>query len=396
MRSVAVVGASLAGLSTVRALRAQGFDGRVVVVGDEPHLPYDRPPLSKGFLTGAAGTGDLALLGEQDDALDVEWRLGAAATGFDPSTRTVTLAGGEQVGADAVVLATGSRARRLPGTDRLAGVHVLRTLDDAVALRDALAAGGPLVVVGAGFIGGEVASSARSLGLDVTVVEAQATPLCAQLGDEMGAAVGRLHVGHGVRLLTGVGVARLVGTDRVEAVELVDGTVLPAATVVVGIGAQPNVEWLAGSGLDVTGGVRTDAACATDAPGVVAVGDCARSFDVHLRRHVRAEHWTHALHQPATAAATLLGAPAPYTEVPYFWSEQYGLHVQLAGTPARGDVLTVVHGSLAELSFVVTYERGGALVAVLGVGAGGPFARERRRLRTAAAARLADGDRLAG
>jgi NADPH-dependent 2,4-dienoyl-CoA reductase/sulfur reductase-like enzyme len=224
--------------------------------------------------------------------------------------------------------------------------------------------------------------------VDVTVVEAQATPLCAQLGDEMGAAVARLHAAHGVHLRTGTGVARLVGTDRVEAVELADGTLLPADTVLVGIGAQPNVEWLESSGLDVTGGVLTDATCATAAPGVVAVGDCARSYDVHTGAHVRAEHWTSALQQPAAAAATLLGRPTPCTGVPYFWSEQYGLQVQLAGTPARGDVLTVVHGSLDEPSFVVTYERGGELVAVLGVGAGGPFARWRRTLRTSAAARL--------
>ena len=387
MRSVTVVGASLAGLSTVRALRSQGFDGRLVVVGDEAHPPYDRPPLSKAFLT--ASEVDLALLTEQDEALDVEWRLGVPAAHLDPATRAVTLADGGQVAGDAVVLATGARARRLPGTDALTGVHVLRTLDDATALRGALAAGGALVVVGAGFIGAEVASSARSLGLDVTVVEAQDTPLCAQLGNEMGAAVARLHTDHGVRLLTGVGVARLLGSSRVEAVELADGTVLPANTVVVGIGAQPNVEWLADSGLDVSGGVRTDAACATAVPGIVAVGDCARSYDVHSRRHVRAEHWTHALQQPATAAATLLGRPEAYTGVPYFWSEQYGLQVQLAGSPAQGDALTVVHGSLEELSFVVTYERGGELVAVLGVGAGGPFARWRRTLRTTAAARLA-------
>lgn len=389
MRSVTVVGASLAGLSAARALRAKGFDGRIVVVGDEPHLPYDRPPLSKTFLTGAASSDDLRLLGEQDEQLGVEWRLGERAVALDPATRTTTLAGGEQVSSDAVVLATGARARRLPDTDDLAGVHVLRTLDDAVALRDALAAGGALVVVGAGFIGGEVASSARSLGVDVTVVEAQDTPLCAQLGELMGAVVGRLHTEHGVRLRTGVGVARLVGTGRVEAVELVDGTVLPADTVVVGIGAQPNVEWLADSGLDVAGGVRTDATCATAAPGVVAVGDCARSYDVHTARHVRHEHWTSALQQPATAAATLLGRPAPSSDVPYFWSEQHGRMVQLAGTPAGGDVLTVVHGSVDDRSFVVTYERAGDLVAVLGVGAGGPFARWRGTLRTAAAARLA-------
>lgn len=387
MRSVTVVGGSLAGLSAARALRTQGFDGRLVVVGDEPHAPYDRPPLSKAFLT-ADEPVDLALLGEQDEDLGLEWRLGVRAAALDPATRTVTLADGTAVEGDAVVLATGARARRLAGTGHLAGVHVLRTLDDAVALRAALAGGGALVVVGAGFIGAEVASSARSLGLEVTVVEAQPTPLAGPLGAEMGAVCASLHAEHGTRLLTGTGVARLVGTDRVEGVELLDGTLLPADVVVVGVGAQPDVEWLESSGLDVRGGVRTDATCATGAPGVVAVGDCALSYDLHAGRHVRSEHWTHALQQPATAAATLLGGAAPYTGVPYFWSEQYGLHLQLAGTRADGDEVTVVHGSVADRSFVSTFTRAGELVAVLGVGAPGPFNRWRRALRTAAAARL--------
>jgi NADPH-dependent 2,4-dienoyl-CoA reductase/sulfur reductase-like enzyme len=389
MDSVTVVGASLAGLSTVRALRSRGYEGRVVVVGAERHAPYDRPPLSKAFLAGTATEADLALLGEDDEDLGVEWRLGVPAAGLDAAERAVTLADGEVVRGDAVVLATGSRARQLPGAAGLAGVHVLRTLDDAVALRDDLAAGGRLVVVGGGFIGAEVASTARARGLVVTVVEAMPTPLAGPLGTEMGAVCGSLHADHGVRLLTGVGVAGLVGTDRVRAVDLLDGTRLPADVVVVGVGAQPNVEWLADSGLDVAGGVATDATCATTAPGIVAVGDCARSYDVHARRPVRIEHWTHALQQPATAAATLLGASAPYTGLPYFWSEQYGIQVQLAGSRAEGDVVTVVHGSIEERSFVATYEREGRLVAVLGVGATGPFSRWRRTLRAAAAADVA-------
>ena len=386
--SVTVVGASLAGVSTVRALRAQGFGGRITVVGAEVHEPYDRPPLSKVFLT-APDEPDADPLVQGDEDLDVEWRLGVRAAGLDPSTRIVTLDDGAHLVSDAVVLATGARARRLPGTDGLAGVHTLRTLDDARALRAELRAGGSLVVVGGGFIGAEVASSARSLGLDVTVVEALATPLAGPLGTTMGAAVAGLHADHGVHLRTGVGVARLLGHDRVEAVELADGRRLAADVVVVGIGAQPDVAWLADSGLDVDGGVRTDATCATGAPGVVAVGDCALAHDVHAGRHLRAEHWTHALQQPATAAATLLGSPAPYTAVPYVWSDQYGLHVQLAGWTAGADEPTVVHGSIADRSFVATYERDGQLVAVLGVGAPGPFTRWRRRLRTAAAARLA-------
>ncbi|MDP9394345.1 MAG: FAD-dependent oxidoreductase [Actinomycetota bacterium] len=386
MGSVTVVGASLAGLSTVRALRSRGFDGRVVVVGAEPHAPYDRPPLSKAFLAGTATETDLALLGEDDAELGVEWRLGVPAAGLDAAEHAVTLADGDVVRSDAVVLATGSRARQLPGAHELAGVHVLRTLDDAVALRDDLAAGGRLVVVGGGFIGAEVASTAQARGLVVTVVEAMPTPLAGPLGPEMGAVCGALHADHGVRLLTGVGVAGLVGTDRVQAVDLLDGTRLPADIVVVGVGALPNVEWLVDSGLDTAGGIATDASCATTAPGIVAVGDCARSYDVHARRPVRIEHWTHALQQPATAAATLLGGSAPYTGLPYFWSEQYGLQIQLVGSRAEGDVVTVVHGTVDERSFVATYEREGRLVAVLGVGATGPFSRWRRTLRAAAAA----------
>jgi NADPH-dependent 2,4-dienoyl-CoA reductase/sulfur reductase-like enzyme len=388
-RSVTVVGASLAGLSAVRALREQGYDGRVTVVGDEPHLPYDRPPLSKGFLTGAVDETALHLLGEQDDALDVTWRLGTAAVRLDPGRHAVVLADGDEVVSDAVVLATGSRARTLPGELPRTGVHVLRTLDDARALRDDLARSSSLVVVGGGFIGAEVASSARSAGLEVTVVEAQDAPLQGPLGAAMGEAVGRLHGDHGVHLRTGVGVAGLLGRERVEQVELLDGARLDADLVVVGVGAAPEVEWLAGSGLDTAGGVLTDARGATDAPGVVAVGDCARSYDVHAGRPLRAEHWTHALQQPASAAAALLGVDAPYTAVPYVWSEQYGVHVQLAGRPERGDAVTVVHGSVEDRSFVATYERAGELVAVLGLAAPGPFGKQRRRLRAAAAERLA-------
>jgi len=385
--SVTVVGASLAGVSTVRALRAQGFDGRITVVGAEPHAPYDRPPLSKVFLTAPDEPSPDPLVRDDED-LGVEWHLGARAVALDPVPHTVTLDDGTRISADAVVLATGARARRLRAAEGLAGVHVLRTLDDARALRAQLATGGSLVVVGGGFIGAEVASSARSLGLDVTLV-ASRDPLTGPLGASMGAAVADLHADHGVRLRTGVGVIGLLGSARVEAVELGDGTHLAADAVVVGIGAEPDVGWLAGSGLDVDGGVRTDATCATAAPGVLAVGDCGLAYDVHAGHHRRVEHWTHALQQPATAASTLLGAPAPYTAVPYVWSDQYGLHVQLAGWTSGADEPTVVHGSTADRSFVATYERDGELVAVLGVGAPRQFTTWRRTLRAAAAARLA-------
>ncbi len=384
MRRVVVVGAALAGLSAARALREQGYDGQLVLVGDEQHRPYDRPPLSKAFLTGSADRADLDLLSPADDALDISWRLGVPATGLRTAERTVVLADGHELVADGVVLATGARARTLSGLAAPPGVHTLRSVEDAVALRDDLARAGSLVVVGAGFIGAEVASSARSLGLSVTVVEATDTPLAGPLGNQLGAVCAALHAEHGVRLLTGTGVARLVGGERVTAVELADGTYLPAEVVVVGVGAQPNVEWLAGSGVEIDGGVLTDAFCATNVPGVVAVGDCASSFDPVLGRHRRIEHWTHALQQPATAAATLLGQRAAPSRaaVPYFWSEQYGRQLQLAGSHQHGDVVTVVEGSTDSRSFVATYERDGRLVAVLGLDGGSAFARWRRTLRT--------------
>ena len=382
--TVAVVGASLAGLSAARALREQSYDGRVVVIGDEVHAPYDRPPLSKQFLAGTATLDDIALGTPDDEDLGLEWRLHTTAVGLDRLSRSVLLADGSEVRADGVVIATGARARHLPGGHRLDGVHVLRTLDDAIALREDLAAGGRLVVIGAGFIGAEVASTARGLGLDVTVVETQPVPLAGPLGSDMGAVCAGLHADHGTRLLVGTGVAALVGTGRVEAVELTDGTHLPADVVVVGIGAAPNIEWLAHSGVALGNGVLTDARGSTTIPGVVAVGDCAATWSVTAERHVRIEHWTSALEQPATATATLLGAggPAP-TPVPYFWSDQYGARIQFAGSRREGDVARVVEGSCADRSFLVVYERDGHPVAVLGMDQPRQFTRWRRQLRSA-------------
>jgi NADPH-dependent 2,4-dienoyl-CoA reductase/sulfur reductase-like enzyme len=382
--TVAVVGASLAGLSAARALREQSYDGRIVVIGDEVHAPYDRPPLSKEFLAGTASLDDIALGAPDDEALAVEWRLGTTAVGLDHLSRSVLLADGSEIRADGVVLATGARARRLPGSDGLAGVHVLRSLDDAIALRADLAAAGRLVVIGAGFIGAEVASTARKLGLDVTVVETQPVPLAGPLGADMGAVCAGLHADHGTRLLTGTGVAGLLGTGRVEAVELTDGTRLPADVVVVGIGATPNIEWLAHSGVALGNGVLTDARGATAIPGVVAVGDCAAAWSASAERHVRIEHWTHALEQPATAVATLLGTggPAP-TPVPYFWSDQYGARIQFAGSRREGDVARVVEGSCADRSFLVVYERDEHPVAVLAMNQSRLFTRWRRQLRSA-------------
>jgi NADPH-dependent 2,4-dienoyl-CoA reductase/sulfur reductase-like enzyme len=380
MRSVTIVGASLAGLSAARALRAQSFDGRIVVVGDETHEPYDRPPLSKSFLAGKATVADIALSTEDDAALDLDWRLGTTAARLAPAHRAVELDTGEELVCDGVVLATGARARTLPGS-ALAGVHTLRSLDDALALRDDLAAGGPVVVIGAGFIGAEVASTARTLGLDVTVVEARPTPLEEPLGAEMGAHVAALHADHGTRLITGVGVAGFAGVARVHAVRLADGRELPAATVVVGVGATPNVEWLAGSGVELDPGVRTDAWCATGVPGVVAVGDCASSYHHFAGEVLRLEHWTNAMTQPEIAAATLLGRrAAPHQTPPYFWSDQYGVRLQFAGHRRAGDVVDVVDGDPAARSFAAVYRRGGRPAAVLCLNQPKLFGRLRRQL----------------
>ena len=378
---VAVVGASLAGLAAIRALRRQSFDGAIIAIGAERHRPYDRPPLSKGFLTGECTAADLAL-DDPDDNLDVQWRLGTAAVRLDTRHRGIVLADGTEIRVDGVIVATGARARRLPHTGGLANVHTLRTLDDATALRAALRHGGRLVVIGAGFIGAEVASSARSLGLDVTVVEALPTPLAGPLGVEMGSVCARLHAEHGVRLRTGTGVARLTGSERVEAVELADGTRLPADVVLIGVGAQPNVEWLAGSGLAIAGGVVTDAAGATNVPGVVATGDCAASYHPYVGRTVRFEHWTHAHEQPATAVATLLGRPPrDNAAVPYFWSDQYGVRLQFAGHRQEGDTVRIVDGDPEQRGFLAVYERAGHPVAVLGMDRPKLFTRWRRQLR---------------
>ncbi|MEW2248873.1 FAD-dependent oxidoreductase [Streptomyces sp. NPDC006975] len=388
--SITVVGASLAGLSTVRALRAEGYDGGIFVVGEERHLPYDRPPLSKDFLKGDIDADALAL-GDADeyDSLGVEWLLGERAVRLDPADRSLTLSGGRRLRTDGVVIATGASPRTLPGTDGLAGVHTLRTLDDARALRAELLDGLPrVVVIGAGFIGAEVASTAHRLGLHVTVVEALDVPLERQLGRTMGLVCASLHTDHGVRLLTGTGVAGLTGTERVTGVRLADGRELPADIVVVGVGVRPATDWLAGSGVPVDDGVVCDAGCATGIPGVVAVGDVARCPHPFTGRHARIEHWSNAGEQARTAARTLLtGVPAaaPVT-APYFWSDQYQVRIQLAGHVAPGAEPEIVDGDVDSRTFTAVYRRADIPVAVLSLNQPKLFNRLRRSLTPAVAA----------
>jgi len=381
LESVLVVGASLAGHATARALRSQGFDGRITLVGEERERPYDRPPLSKGFLAGRVEAADLALEAAGED-LQVEWLLGHAATALDVADTAVTLDDGRRLVADAVVLATGSRARRLPGgtaAHDLAGVHTVRNLADARALRAELLPGVRVVVVGAGFIGAEVASTVHGLGLEVTVVEAAPAPLSGPLGVELGLAVATLHARHGVHLECGVPVAGLLGRDRVTGVELVDGTVLPADVVVVGIGSMAATDWLASSGLDVVGGVACSSTGAV-APGVWAVGDCAAWYDPVRGLPHRLEHWTDALERPVAMVRAMLGQSAGTARAPYFWSEQYGVMIQFAGRHLGGEQITIEAGSPATSDVFATYRRDGELVAVLGMNQPKLFTRARRSL----------------
>jgi 3-phenylpropionate/trans-cinnamate dioxygenase ferredoxin reductase subunit len=370
--TIAIVGASLAGLRSAQALRRLGFAGRLVAIGDEPHLPYDRPPLSKEVLAGKWDAARTNLLRPEDEGLGVEWRLGERAAGLDLAAREVVLASGERVAHDALVIATGSAARRIPKLPALAGVHVLRTLDDALALRAELERAPRVAVIGAGFIGAEVAATCRARGLEVAMLEALPAPLERGLGREMGTLLGEIHRDHGVDLRCNASVARLLGEGRVEGLELADGTRIPADVVVVGIGSVPNTAWLESSGLELVDGVLCDASCrATRAPRVVAAGDVARWPNELFGETMRIEHWTNATEQADHAAATLLAGEsggAPFRPVPFVWSDQYDCKIQIAGRIAPGDEACLVDGSLAERRFVVAYGRHGKLTGALGLG----------------------------
>ena len=364
MENVVVVGASLAGFRAVEELRHQGYDGHLTVIGAEAHLPYDRPPLSKQILAGTWETDRLPLtpIGKEIDDLDVDWRLGVAASGLDLGTRQVELADGTRVPYDGLVIATGAGVRTLPGQPELEGLHLLRTVDDCLALRADLDAGPQrVVVVGAGFIGAEVAATVRQRGLEVTLLEALPAPLQRVLGDSMGAVCGDIHRDHGVdlRLSTGVAGFEGDGRGRLRGIRLSDGTTIETDVAVVGVGVTPNTGWLDGSGLTLDNGVVCDATCSA-APDVVAAGDIARWPNNRFGEVMRVEHWENAQEQGAHVARRLLGHLEPYEPVPWFWSDQYDRKIQLAGRSSADDEVQIIDGSIEERRFVALYGRAGA------------------------------------
>ncbi|MFI1496443.1 NAD(P)/FAD-dependent oxidoreductase [Streptomyces platensis] len=409
-RPIAVVGASAAGLAAAEALRRGGWRGPLTLIGEEPHLPYDRPPLSKQLLHGAWEPDRLRLRTEDQLApLDLDLRLGTRATGLDVATRTLTLDGGERLGCAGVIIATGVAARTLPGADRIAGVHTLRTLDEALALRGRLANGGTpeggrrrLVIVGNGVLGCEAAAVARELGHEVTLVGIDETPMAAAVGTEVGALLAEEHRARGVRLRTGAvdgfetAPADPAGTGdpQVTAVRLAHGGAaaggeggsrLPADLVLLAIGSRPAVEWLADPALDTTDGLRCDAYCAA-APGIYAAGDVARwDHPVH-GRPLRFEHRMNATEQGMAAARNLLAelaatAPAPragddaptqerrpFAPVPYFWSDQYDLKLQAYGLTAGADRVEATVLDRARRRLLALYGRDGRAVGVLAAG----------------------------
>lgn len=366
-RRVVVVGASAAGLTAAETLRRKGYDGPLTLIGEEPHAPYDRPPLSKQVLAGTWEPARTALRRPDDyTRLGLDLRTGRRATALDPGRRTVRLDGGEDVAYDALVIATGVTPRRLPTGHDLEGVHVLRTLDDALRLREHLRRGPRLAVVGGGFTGAEVAATARTLGLHTTLVCPGPAPLAERLGPGIGRLVAGVHTDHGVRLRTGVRVTSLAGSHgHVTGVNLADGSHVAADAVVVAVGSVPATDWLRTSGLDIADGVRCDAYCRA-APGIYAAGDVARRPDPRLGTPVRVEHRTNAADQAVVAARNLLGAREPYTPLPYFWTDQFDTRIQAYGTCAPGAEIRVVHGSPAQRAFVALYSENGRVTGALG------------------------------
>ncbi|MFD6064040.1 NAD(P)/FAD-dependent oxidoreductase [Rhodococcus wratislaviensis] len=370
-RTVVVVGAAAAGLAVVETLRREGFDGKLILVGEEEHAPYDRPPLSKQILSSAWEVDRLPLRAQSEiDALALDLRLGVRATSLHVEDQHISLSDGSRVEYDTLVVCTGVRARRLPGDDgELDGVHVIRSIEDALSLKSRLSTGSRLVVVGAGFLGSEVAAVARELGAEVTMVEPTPVPLAQAVGEDVGRSLSRTHIAHGVDLRTGVTVSSLMRDgDRVTGVRLEDGTELVADNVLVGIGSIPNTEWLEGSGLTIADGLVCDEYCLAG-PNVYSAGDVARWHNPLFGVSMRIEHRTNASEQGMAVARNILAEnPVPFAPVPYFWSDQYNIKIQAHGYLRGHDDCVVVEGSFEEGCFLVAYRKGDRLVGALSVG----------------------------
>jgi len=386
LSKIVIAGASLAGLRAAEAFRQLGYEGSLSLIGDEDCLPYDRPPLSKEILKGDWEADKTALVRDRErfDALELDLRLGRRANALDTRARTVTLDDGSELPFDGLLIATGASPRKLPNQDALEGVSVLRTLDEALSIREALESAPRVAVVGAGFIGAEVAASCRARGLDVTMIEALPVPIERAVGADVGETVAQLHRDQGVDVRLGVGVEALEGSDRVERVKLSDGSSVAADVVVVGIGVAPNTDWLEGSGLELGNGVVCDAHCATNVSGIVAAGDVAQWHNPLFQEDMRIEHWSNASEMARAAVETLLAgsgdAPA-YESVPFFWSDQYDIKIQSAGRLSGADESQIVFGSLEERNFLKLYGRKGRLVGALSFNQPRKLIGYRRKLR---------------
>jgi 3-phenylpropionate/trans-cinnamate dioxygenase ferredoxin reductase subunit len=374
---IVIVGGGLAAARTAEQLRRSEYTGPVTIVSDEVHLPYDRPPLSKEVLRKEV---DDTALKPRDwyDENDITLRLGSAATGLDTGEQTLTLANGTVLGYDELVIATGLVPRRIPAFPDLEGIRVLRSFDESMALREHASAAQHAVVIGAGFIGCEVAASLRGVGVHVVLVEPQPQPLAAVLGAQIGELVARLHRDEGVDVRLGVGVAEVRGDGHVDTVVLTDGTELPADLVVVGIGSRPATEWLDGSGIEVDNGVLCDEAGRTSAPNVWSLGDVA-SWRDPLGHQARVEHWSNVADQARVVVPAMLGQEVPeVVVVPYFWSDQYDVKIQCLGEPQATDIVHLVEDDGRK--FLAYYERDGVLVGVVGGGLPGKVMKVRGKI----------------
>jgi 3-phenylpropionate/trans-cinnamate dioxygenase ferredoxin reductase subunit len=379
-KGIVIVGGGLAAARTAEQLRRSEYTGRITIVSDEVHLPYDRPPLSKEVLRKEVD--DVALKPQEFyDEKDITLRLGSAATGLDTAAQTVTLADGTVLGYDELVIATGLVPRRIPAFPDLEGIRVLRSFDESMALREHASEARHAVVVGAGFIGCEVAASLRSLGVDVVLVEPQPTPLASVLGEQIGELVARLHRDEGVDVRTGVSVAEVRGQRHVDTVVLTDGTELATDLVVVGIGSRPATEWLDGTGVEVDNGVICDEAGRTGAPNVWALGDVASWRDA-TGHQARVEHWSNVADQARVVVPAMLGQDVPSAVVvPYFWSDQYDIKIQCLGEPQATDVVHLIEDDGRK--FLAYYERDGVVVGVVGGGMPGKVMKVRGKIAAA-------------